>query len=178
MFLSPVNQLCSTSEEAVLCFLWKQPLIPNLCTYEVFLMWQMIEKCEAERPLLTAGVSGISTLLKPSCRRCWIHSWFCSMHQLSRMVLIRVSGSVAVLMGKGGGVLCFRGGNGIWGNRLQRRQEIKAGLKGSAVLMTRGIMSCNMGRGRCSRQFFLMAPHCIYASNFPCCTFQQSSWWC
>lgn len=57
-----------------------------------------------------------------------------------------------------------------------RGDEIKAVLKRSALLMTWGIMICNMGRGRCLRQFFLMCPHCIYASNFPCCMFQQSSW--
>lgn len=43
---------------------------------------------------------------------------------------------------------------------------MKAVLKGSAVGMTWGIMNCNMGRGRCLRQFFLMAPHCAYASSF------------
>lgn len=136
----------------------------------------MIEKCEAERPLLTAGVSGISTLAKAKLQKV-LNSLMVLQHapavQDGFDQSIRLCSSAD---GKGRGLLCFRGGNGIWDNRLQRRQEIKAGLKGSAVLMAWGIMSCNMGRGRCSRQFFLMAPHCIYASNFPCCTFQQSSW--
>lgn len=177
MFLSPVNQLCSTSEEAVFCFSSNQPLSPP--PVYIWSLFNMTNDSKMWGKVTTTHSWGV-----------WhLHSATAKLQKVLKSLVVLQRAPTAqdgfdqsnrLCSSADGkwGVLCFWGGNGIWGNRLQRRQEIKSVLKGSAVLMTWGIMSCNMGRGKCLRQFFLMAPHCIYASNFPCCTFQQSSWWC
>jgi len=68
------------------------------------------------------------------------------MCQLPGMVLVRVTGSTAVQMGKGCR-LCFSGGDGAWSDRLQRRQEMKTVLKGSAVDVAWGNYKLQYGEG-------------------------------
>lgn len=147
----------------------------HLYTCKVFLIWQMIAKCEVKW-ILMAGVSAISTLLRASCGRCWILYSFCSMHQLPCVVLMRVTHSTAVQIGKGCR-LYFSCGNSSWSNRLQRRWD-KGCVEGECSRHDMGNYELQYGEGEVFEAVLPNGSTLHICIQFSMLHFKQSSWWC